>query len=68
MDLDTDINLAQQLIDDLKSDSNSNTVNLGKRLLCYELHIASDATTNNSFRKDWKTAKFIADYSAKILV
>ncbi len=62
-----DVDLVERLIEDFKADSNSNTANIEQRLLGYELHIAANAIASNAFRNDWKTAKFIADYSAKLL-
>jgi hygromycin-B 4-O-kinase len=63
-----EINLVKQLIEDFKKDPNSNTVNIDQRMLCYQLRIGADAIAYNAFRKDWKTAQFAADYSAKLLV
>ncbi|MCB9813157.1 MAG: phosphotransferase [Pseudomonadales bacterium] len=61
-----DIHLVQRLIEDFKTDPNSNTANIEQRLLCYQLRIGADAIAYNAFRKDWKTAQFIADYSAEL--
>ncbi len=63
-----DIHLVQRLIDDFKTDPNSNTTNIEQRLLCYQLHIGANEIAHNAFRKDWKTAQFIAEHSAKLLV
>lgn len=59
--------LIPQLLEDFKADPNSNTKNMDERLLCYQLNIAAGSIAYNAFKMDWKTARFVADYSAKLL-
>lgn len=61
-----DMHLVPRLIEDFKNDANSDTSNIEQRLLCYQLRIGADAIAYNAFRNDWKTAQFIADYSAEL--
>lgn len=61
------INLVERLIEDFKKDPNANTTNLEQRLLCYQLRIGANEIAHNAFRKNWNTAQFIAEHSAKLL-
>ncbi|MHB8626771.1 MAG: phosphotransferase [Aggregatilineales bacterium] len=44
----------------------ANNSNLRARLLCYQLHIGLGSIAYNSFKKDWKAAQEIAEYTLKI--
>ncbi len=63
-----DINLVQRLIEDFKTDPNSNTANMEERLLCYQLNIAAGSIAYNAFKMDWKTMQEVVDYSTKLLL
>ena len=44
----------------------TNTLNLKTRLLCYHLHIGLGSIAYNTFKKDWKAAQEVAEYTLKI--
>ena len=44
-----------------------NTSNVKARLFCYQLHIGLGSIAYNSFRKDWKAAQKIGEYTLNIL-
>ncbi len=44
----------------------ANRSNLKTRLLCYQLHIGLGSICYNAFKKDWKAAQEIADYTLRI--
>jgi len=60
---------AVQLSEKLMTHFESTTTNhshLSDRLLCYQLHIGLDSIRYNAFKKDWKAAQDVADYTLKI--
>lgn len=62
-----DVQIVDRLLQDFKTDPNSNTENVEQRLLCYQLRIGATAIAHNAFRDDWKTAQFVTEYSQTLL-
>jgi hygromycin-B 4-O-kinase len=58
--------VVESLMEDYRSDPNSNLKNIDERLQCYLLNIGAGSLTYNAFRGDWKVAKEIVEYTNKI--
>ncbi len=59
------VQMSQKLIAHFES-TTTNDSHLNERLLCYQLHIGLDSIRYNAFKKDWKAAQDVADYTLKI--
>lgn len=59
------VQLGQKLKTHFESVS-ANNANLAARLLCYQLHIGLGSIVYNTFKKDWKAAQEVAEYTAKL--
>jgi hygromycin-B 4-O-kinase len=60
-----EVQLTQQLVARFAA-SPADATNLQARLLCYQLHIGLGSIAYNSFKKDWKAAQEVAEYSLKV--
>ncbi len=60
-----EVQLTHQLVARFAT-SAADITNLQPRLLCYQLHIGLGSIAYNAFKKDWKTAQEIAEYTLNI--
>ena len=60
-----EVQLTQKLVAHFAA-SAANVTNLQTRLLCYQLHIGLGSIAYNSFKKDWKAAQEVAEYTLKV--
>lgn len=58
--------VVESLMDDYRADPNANQEHVDERMQCYLLNIGAGSLTYNAFRRDWKVAKDIVEYTNKI--
>ncbi len=60
------VHVVETILDDYRSDPNVNNEHVDERLQCYMLNIAAGSIASNAFRRDWKVAQDIVEYTAKL--